>query len=203
MKHLTPWQIELIPWYVFAAYWGITWLRVNRTKTREKSADRLITVAVVVVSFCLLFKEWMGIGPLGLRFLPEDARISWLGVAITWIGVIIAVWARYSIGVYWSARVTLKEGHQLVRSGPYAFVRHPIYTGMFLATLGTALEVGEWRALLGVVLLLAAHSRKARREESLLTREFGQEYADYRRRTGFLFPRFRPARAMDTPAEPS
>lgn len=203
MKSLTLWQVELIPWYVFAGYWFITWLRVNRTKATEKSADRLITVAVVVIGFTLLFEKWTGIGPLGLRFVPENARISWLGITITCAGVIIAVWARYSIGVYWSARVSLKEGHQLIRSGPYAFVRHPIYTGMFLAALGTAFVVGEWRGLVAAVLLLGAHSRKALREESLLTREFGQEYAEYRRSTGFLFPRLWSRGAMDTPGEPS
>lgn len=200
MKTLTLWQIELIPWYVFGAYWLINWLRVKPAKAREKSIDRLITGAIVVIGFCLLFKEWTAIGPLGIRFVPKDARIIWLGIAITWIGVIVAVWARYSIGEYWSARVTLKEGHQLIRSGPYAFVRHPIYTGMFLAALGTALVVGEWRGILAVLLLLAAHSGKAVREESFMTREFGEEYTNYRRSTGFLFPRLWPKRTMDTSA---
>ena len=64
----------------------------------------------------------------------------------------------------------------MIRSGPYAVVRHPIYTGLFVAAAGTALVVGEWRGVLAVALLLAAHSRKALREESLLTGEFGEEY---------------------------
>lgn len=198
MKTPTLWQIELIPWYVFGAYWLINWLRVKPTKARETSVDRFITGAIVVGSFCLLFKESTAIGPLGFRFVPKDTRIIWLGIAITWLGVIVAVWARYSIGEYWSARVTLKEGHQLIRSGPYAFVRHPIYTGMFLAALGTALVIGEWRGILALLLLLAAHSRKALREESLMTREFGEEYTNYRRSTGFLFPRLWPKSTMDT-----
>lgn len=203
MGTLTIWQIELIPWYVFGVYWAITWLRVKPTKAKEKSADRLLTVAIVAVGFCLLFKKWTAIGPLGARFVPENAGIMWLGVAVTWAGVMVAIWARYSLGVYWSARVTLKQGHQLVRSGPYAFVRHPIYTGMFLAALGTALVVGEWRGILAVVLLIMAHARKAFREESLLTREFGEEYTNYRRSTGFLFPRLGPKSTMDTRARDS
>src|SRR5215813_9285698 len=72
-----------------------------------------------------------------------------------------SIWARYCLGEFWSARVALKEGHQLIRTGPYAFVRHPIYTGMLVATIGTALVVGEWRAVLAILLLVAAHSRKA------------------------------------------
>jgi protein-S-isoprenylcysteine O-methyltransferase Ste14 len=200
MKSLTLWQIELIPWYVFLGYWVITWLRVKRTKAREKSVDRLITVVVVVIGYNLLFAQWLRMGPLRLRFLPENPKIAWAGIVVTWVGVAVAVWARYCLGEYWSARVTLKEGHQLIRSGPYGFVRHPIYTGMLLGSVGTALVVGEWRGVLAVVMLLAAHSRKAMREESMLTREFGEQYTAYRQQTGFLFPRLWSRSGMDTPA---
>ena len=125
-----------------------------------------------------------------MRFVPQDAWIAYGGIAITFAGTAISIWARYCLGEYWSARVTLKEGHQLIRTGPYAWVRHPIYTGMLVATIGTALVVGEWRAVLAILLLVAAHSRKALREERMLTGEFGDEYRIYRRSTGFLFPRF-------------
>lgn len=183
------WQLEQIPWLIFAAYWAFTWMRVKRTKEREKSGDRLITLAVLCFAFCLLFTIWLPIGPLRQRFVPQEKWIAWSGIALTWIGTAIAIWARYILGEYWSARVTLKEGHQLIRSGPYRFVRHPIYTGILLACIGAALVVGEWRGVVAVVLILAAHSRKALREESLLTKEFGEEYLSYRRSTGFLFPR--------------
>ena len=198
MKSLSIWQLELIPWYVFAGYWLVSWLRVNPTKAREKSMDRLITVAVVVIAYELLFAQWLRIGPLGLRFLPEEEWIALVGIGVTWVGVVLAIWARCCIGVYWSARVTLKEGHQLIRSGPYAFVRHPIYTGMLVGCVGAALVVGEWRGIVAVLLLLAAHSRKAIREENLLTTEFGEQYRAYRRSTGFLFPRLWPRNGMDT-----
>ena len=181
--------MEVIPWYLFAAYWALTWLKVKRTKAREKSADRLITALVVVIAYDLLFANRLRIGALRLRFMPQEDGIAWLGIGLTWVGTAIAIWARYCLGEYWSARVTLKEGHQLIRSGPYAYVRHPIYTGMLLGCIGAALVVGEWRGVVAVVLLFAAHSRKALREESLLTKEFGEEYLAYRRSTGFLFPR--------------
>lgn len=200
MKSLTVWQIALIPWYVFAAYWAITSLRVKRTKAREKSVDRLITVVVVVMAYELLFTRWLGVGPLGLRFVPKELWIACLGIALTSVGTAISIWARYCLGEYWSARVTLKEGHQLIRSGPYAWVRHPIYTGMLVACFGTALVVGEWRGMLAVVLLLAAHSRKAMREERMLTQEFGDQYTAYRQGTGFLLPRLGGSSGMGTPA---
>jgi protein-S-isoprenylcysteine O-methyltransferase Ste14 len=199
LKTLTLWQIEMIPWYVFAGYWAITALRVKRTKSAEKAADRLATLGVITVAFVLLFNHRLPLGPLRLRFLPADARIAWAGIFLTAVGVAVAIWARYCLGEYWSARVTLKEGHQLIRSGPYAYVRHPIYSGMLLAASGTALVVGEWRGVLAVALILAAHSRKAAREEALLSTEFGEEYAAYRRSTGSLLPRLWGRGGMDTP----
>jgi len=199
MSSLTIWRTALIPWMAFGAYWASSALRVKRTKEREKSLDRVITLVVVAVAFSLLFGQWPRIGLLQRRFLPRDAWIAYAGVALSFLGAGIAIWARHCIGEYWSARVTLKEGHQLIRSGPYASVRHPIYTGMLIACIGTALVVGEWRGVFAVALLLAAHSRKAVREESMLTREFGEEYTAYRQSTGFLFPRFLPRAAMDTP----
>lgn len=203
MNSQTIWRIAMIPWVAFAAYWAVSALRVKRTKAREKSLDRLITLVVVIAAYNLLFAQWVRIGPLQRRFLPADLWIVYAGIVVSFIGAAIAIWARYCIGEYWSARVTLKEGHQLIRSGPYAYVRHPIYTGMLIACIGTALVVGEWRAVLAVMLLLAAHSRKAMREESMLTREFGEQYIAYRLRTGFLFPRLRHRAGMDTPASPS
>lgn len=200
MRALTLWQIELIPWYVMAAYWLITSLTVKRTRVREKSLDRLITLVVVVFAFELLFADRPRIAPLQDRFVPQEAWIGWMGIALTCVGITIAIWARYCLGAYWSARVTLKEDHRLIRSGPYAFVRHPIYSGMLLGAVGAALVAGEWHGIVAVALLLAAHSRKALREEGLLSKEFGEEYAAYRRATGFLFPRFLQGAGMDTHA---
>lgn len=189
MKTPTFWQIDLIPWYVFAAYWTITAMRVKRTKATERSVDRFATIAVMCVAFVLLFYDWPRIALLQQRFVPAETWIAWAGILLTSLGAAVAIWARRTLGENWSARVTLKEEHQLIRSGPYRFIRHPIYTGMFLATAGTALVVGEWRGVLAVALMLIAHSGKALREEAMLTKEFGDEYATYRQSTGFLFPR--------------
>ena len=68
MRALTLWQMEQIPWWIFAAYWAVTWLRVKRTKERERSRDRLITLLVGGLAFALLFGNWLLIGPLRQRF---------------------------------------------------------------------------------------------------------------------------------------
>jgi protein-S-isoprenylcysteine O-methyltransferase Ste14 len=166
-------------------------LRVKRTKIEQNSWERLAHVTAMAIAFILLFTQSWRIGPLGSRFMPENVRTQELGIFFTWVGIAIAIWARYSLGQYWSARVTLKVDHQLIRSGPYAYVRHPIYTALLLAMAGTALVVGEWRAVVAVFLTLVAFSHKARKEEALLFSEFGDQYQEYRRHTGFLTPRFR------------
>ena len=188
MISLTLRQIEWIPWYVFAAFWLITALRTRRIRATEKSANRLATLAVMCAAFVLLFDDRVPAGPLDRRFLPDEKWIACAGIGLTCVGVAIAIWARSCLGEYWSARVALKEEHQLIRSGPYRYVRHPIYAGMLLGAIGTTLVLGEWRGVIAVVLILIAHSRKAAREEALLTAEFGEEYLAYRRSTRFLFP---------------
>jgi protein-S-isoprenylcysteine O-methyltransferase Ste14 len=100
-----------------------------------------------------------------------------------------AVWARVYLGRNWSSAPTIKEGHQLIRGGPYRFVRHPIYTGILLALVGTVLANGKVRGALAVVLIWFAWTVKSRMEEEFMMRTFGAEYEEYRRTTGGLIPR--------------
>jgi protein-S-isoprenylcysteine O-methyltransferase Ste14 len=93
------------------------------------------------------------------------------------------------IGKYWSSTVALKSGHQLIRSGPYARIRHPIYTGIILAIAGTALAVGRYAAIVAVVIFLVGFWLKARKEEALLAGEFGPAFDEHRRSTGFFLPK--------------
>jgi protein-S-isoprenylcysteine O-methyltransferase Ste14 len=123
--------------------------------------------------------------------VPDRQEIRTVALIMVIAGLGISVWARRHIGQFWSARVTLKEGHQLIQSGPYARVRHPIYSGIALAMIGMALFVGEWRALLGAAIFVVGHWQKARREEALLAGQFGPAYEEYRKRTGSLVPRLR------------
>jgi protein-S-isoprenylcysteine O-methyltransferase Ste14 len=183
-------QLAFFPWYAFLIYWIISASRLKQIKQEEDPGGRLFHIAVVVVAFYLLFRTSFGISILDTRFIPYDFRIQYAGVALTWLGIAFAIWARHSIGANWSGRVTLKVDHQLIQSGPYAYVRHPIYTGLLLANAGAALFIGQWRCVAALVIFLAEMSRKALKEERLMLSEFGDRYAEYRHRTGFLIPRF-------------
>lgn len=176
-------------WLALAAVWVLTRLRSKRVKQRESPAAYLGRIVLLVAIFELVFNPGLGIGWLGARFVPRSHGVAQAGVALTALGVALAIWARLCLGGNWSGTVTLKEGHELIRSGPYARIRHPIYTGFALAMAGTALAIGEWRAALAFAGVTLAHYFKARKEEAWLAREFGSAFEEHRARTGMFFPR--------------
>jgi protein-S-isoprenylcysteine O-methyltransferase Ste14 len=114
-----------------------------------------------------------------------------LGLLMVIAGLAFAIWARVHLGRNWSGTVTVKENHELIRSGPYAIVRHPIYTGLLLAILGTAIVVGEWRGLLAFCFLTIALVLKLRREERFMEESFPDTYPSYCAQVPALIPLFR------------
>jgi protein-S-isoprenylcysteine O-methyltransferase Ste14 len=183
------WQIEMTPWYAMLLYWAISWMNVKRARIPEAFSSRSRHLFFVLLAVVLMFTHYLRIDPLARRFISEDLRIHYVAILVTCLGVSVAIWARYILGQYWSSRVEVKVGHELICAGPYAYVRHPIYTGILLAGMGTALFVGEWRAAMAVIFAIVGFAIKARQEEFLMTSEFGDRYQEYRERTGFLIPR--------------
>jgi protein-S-isoprenylcysteine O-methyltransferase Ste14 len=176
-------------WLVFGLYWIISAFKLKKTKRRESWSQRFRYVLPLVAAF-YLFQPRAHYGWLGARFVPESDAAGWVGVALTAAGVGIAIWARWHLGANWSGVVTLKEGHELIRSGPYRNIRHPIYTGILLAFLGTAVALGEVRGLLAVTIAWLSFYTKARREESFLTQEFGDRFLEHTKSTGMFLPHF-------------
>ena len=191
MYNRVTWHTVTALWMAWHVYWFVGALRVRRNERGESQGQRLRTALVLAAGAYLIFAPVVPFRPLNARFLADARAIRALALGIVVAGLAITVWARRHLGQFWSARVSLKEGHQLIKSGPYAWVRHPIYSGIFLAMLGTALFVGEWRGLLGTAVFLVGHWLKARREEVLLAGQFGTAYEDYCQRTGSLLPRLR------------
>jgi protein-S-isoprenylcysteine O-methyltransferase Ste14 len=176
-------------WIVFAVWWFAAALRLNRMTRREPAGDTLLRIVFGAAAFVLLFTSDPRFGPLNERFIRHWSWVQPLGASLTCAGIAFAIWARYHIGRYWSSSVSLRAGHQLIRTGPYARIRHPIYTGILLALAGTALVIGRYRALLAFVVMLVGYVWKASREEALLSSEFGPSFEQYKRATGFFLPR--------------
>ncbi len=125
---------------------------------------------------------------LGDRFLPRGTWCFWIGAAVTAGGLLFAVWARRHLGRNWSQAVTVKEDHALITTGPYAIVRHPIYTGLLLGLLGSAVARAEWRGLVAVALVLGVLWPKLKLEENWMRAQFGESYDAYARRVSALMP---------------
>ncbi len=178
-----------LPWITFLVYWVIKAAKTRQTQRKESSASRYSVMFLLILGYVLILNRRAGIDVLGERFVPNVLPVVILGVTVTWLGVALSIWARNHLAENWSSAVTIKQGHELIRTGPYARLRHPIYSGLLLATLGSAVAIGEWRCLMGVCLVLAAYSIKARREEAMLAGQFGEAFQEHRRHTGFLLPR--------------
>jgi protein-S-isoprenylcysteine O-methyltransferase Ste14 len=184
-----PAYVVQLPWLIFLAYWIFASFRVNRMERPEPRGDRLVRLGLGILSWYLLSRADPRFGALNERFIPWSPAVFVVGAALTWIGVGFAIWARYHIAQYWSATVALRADHHLIRTGPYARIRHPIYTGILLAIIGTALVVGRYRALASFAVMLVSFIWKSKQEESLLSSQFGPEFDEHRRRTGFFLPR--------------
>ena len=176
-------------WLLLSLVWLGAWLRTKKTQELASFGSRLRYGAPVVVAFYLLFNENLPFRWLKLRFIPHHIFIELLAVTLTALGIALAIWARLYIGQNWSSAVTIKIGHQLIRSGPYAWVRHPIYSGLLLATIGTALARSEVRGVLAFALLWLGFWIKSRMEEGFMRKTFGAEYEEYSSSTGALIPR--------------
>jgi protein-S-isoprenylcysteine O-methyltransferase Ste14 len=177
-------------WLLFAAVWLISAFKRKETKQRESIGQRLTYVLPIVLAWSIFRGYLLSSGVFHTRFLPDTLATAWVGAALTALGIAFAFWARFHLGTNWSGVVSLKENHELIRTGPYRTVRHPIYSGILLALIGTAVAIGRVRAILAVAIIWLSFYIKARREESLLATEFGSRFAEHQQHTGMFFPRF-------------
>jgi len=175
-------------WIAFLIYWMAMSLGNKRVVRRQSLAGRMVQFAVGGLAFVLLWGRIFQTGPLAHRIIPPNVVWIALGLALTCAGIVFAVWARITLGKNWSGIVTVKQDHQLIRTGPYRLVRHPIYSGLLLAILGTAVSLGKVRSFLAVGVILAGWWLKWRAEENFMVQEFGEQYEQYRRETPALIP---------------
>ncbi len=175
-------------WLSYIVYWSAMSTKVKAAERREPAPSRLLRLVAMICAAALLLRPHIPLPFLEKRFLPRGAWCFWTGAAVTAAGLLFSVWARRHLGSNWSQAVTLKEGHELITSGPYALVRHPIYTGLLLGLLGCAVALGEWRGLLAVAIVFAVLWHKLRLEERWMRAHFGEPYEAYSRHVAALVP---------------
>ncbi len=174
-------------WLAWLLYWWLSARNVKPTRLQEPLKSQLQhRVPLILAAILLAAPGWVP-RVLTRRFLPAGGVFPMVGTVLLAAGLAFAAWARRHLGRNWSADVVVKEDHALVRSGPYRYVRHPIYTGILFAFLGMVITFGEWRGLLAVLLAFVSFTVKSRAEEQRMLEIF-PEYGEYRRETSALIP---------------
>ena len=177
--------LSVVLWLAFSVYWTYAAKVSAPAKASESGWSRLLHLILMDGAMLLLLLPIPGLSP---RFLPNSHSLVYAGLVIQGAFLWMAVWARWCLGKNWSGEVRIATGHQLVRTGPYRFLRHPIYTAVLGMHCGTMLVSGEIHALLALMLVTVAYWRKIRLEERVLGETFGAAYDAYRRDTWALVP---------------
>lgn len=175
-------------WILFLLYWQIRAADTKTTQRLEPAGSRILRVFVFLIAIILLSTTRIPLRWLYAQLWPGGLWTFWLGAALTLAGLLFAVWAREHLGRNWSRSVTIKEDHELITSGPYAVVRHPIYTGILTGFLGTAIAISQVRGPIVLVLIFLVFWMKLRMEEQWMRSQFGETYAMYADRTFALVP---------------
>jgi protein-S-isoprenylcysteine O-methyltransferase Ste14 len=175
-------------WIVWLVVWTAAAFFVKRTQRKEPLRTMLFERVPVVVGMLVLIRPHWLPPILSRRFIAEGPGIALGALLLVIAGMLFAYWARVHLGRNWSGEVMVKVGHTLITSGPYRSVRHPIYSGMTLALVGTALATGAPYGFIGLALILLGFLVRVRLEEALMRETFPGEYDDYSRHTARLIP---------------
>jgi len=170
-------------WLAWMVSWQVAALWLNDKRAEAPRREYRGHFLIAMVGFLMVFSAWQ---PLP-RLWPASTALGWTMVGLTVGGFAFAWWARIHLGKLWSGGVVLRDEHRVVDSGPYAFVRHPIYTGLFAAVIAMAIEQATPLALAGAALFVLGFTLKARVEERFLERSL-PDYAGYRARVGMIVP---------------
>jgi protein-S-isoprenylcysteine O-methyltransferase Ste14 len=177
-----------VVWIAFLLYWQIKATDTKTTQLLEPAASRILRALTLLIAIVLLSIPRIPLPWLYVQLWPSVFLPFWLGAALTVAGLLFAVWAREHLGRNWSHSVTIKQGHELITTGPYALVRHPIYTGILTGFLGTAIAVSQVRGFIAFAFIFLGFWVKLRMEEQWMRSQFGETYATYARQTASLVP---------------
>jgi protein-S-isoprenylcysteine O-methyltransferase Ste14 len=179
-------KIVLVCWVAVTVFWIVSAFSVKRTKEKQPLPARLLYLLLTISAVMLLNGGFLKFH-LDAPVLPHTLATGIIADILMLLGLCIAIWARVTLGRNWSSRVTLKEDHELIQRGPYRAVRHPIYSGLLLMVLGTAILVGRTGGFLALLVCFCGFWFKARQEEQLLTKSL-PGYSEYMAHTKALLP---------------
>ena len=175
-------------WITFIVFWTLAAFVQKRSVRRQSMGSRLLQISIILVALSPFYLANGRFGILRRQLFPNSPAVQYIGVLLMLIGCGFAIWARFTLGRNWSGMVTVKEDHTLITRGPYAWVRHPIYTGILLALLGTAVTLGTVLNMVVVPVAGFALWLKLRTEEKFMFETFGEQYTAYRQHVKALIP---------------
>jgi protein-S-isoprenylcysteine O-methyltransferase Ste14 len=174
-------------WLIFVLYWLVTAARAKATAERQSLASALAHRIPVGLSFILLISRRLP-PSMNQLIIPRTALTLVIGTTVCVLGLLVCIWARRTLAGNWSSDVTFKQDHELIRTGPYRFVRHPIYTGLLAMCLGTAIEAGNLRCWIALLLMGIGFWIKLSQEERLMLRHFPEAYPLYKKQVKAIVP---------------
>lgn len=175
---------------IIILYWTVSAISAKRVKSQEPFFKRfLLYWFPILVALALMGPgEWYGDSMLRENFVEHTNTIGLIGLSLAAIGAGVALWSRIMLGKNWSLAVQQKEDHELIKTGPYKIVRHPIYSGLLILFIGHGLIVGDYRAILAVIIVFISFWLKLKKEEAVLTHAFGERYLRYKKETKAIIP---------------
>ena len=190
LMHSYPLALNIISycWMLFAVIWLLAAFWTKRSVYQESRTQRLRYVIPILLGGFLLAKGHRLSDPLNHRVIPHVEALAWTGAVLCIAGLAFCIWARFTLGRNWSGVVTLKGGHELITSGPYALVRHPIYTGLLTMFVATVIVLGHVAGIIAMPFVFVSLWIKLRHEEKLMLTKFPNEYAAYQQRVKRLIP---------------
>jgi protein-S-isoprenylcysteine O-methyltransferase Ste14 len=189
MTAITAQYIILACWIIFLLYWLVSWRSIKPTQEKSWSIGRFGRIIIgITIAFVLLNNFGASIPFFTISLIPRSTPLGLAGVILVITGLGIAIVARRTLAGNWSNVVEVKVDHELITTGIYRYARHPIYTGVLLMGLGTALYKGTMGIFILFLALLGFFWFKARQEEKLLTKHFPKEYPAYKKRVKALIP---------------
>jgi len=177
--------VSAVVWIAYDVFVGIGHSKRPKAKSTESQKSRLVHQLLFLAGLILLFVPVPG---LTGHFATDTLTTAAVGLGIQIASTLFYFWSRSYLGRMWSGAISIMNDHQLVETGPYRLLRHPMYTAIFGMFIGTAIVSGQYHALIGVALGVLAYARKIPMEERVLREEFGEAYEAYRRKRWALVP---------------
>lgn len=175
-------------WFAIFIYWLISAFSVKKSVKKQSGLGRVLYILCVILAFSLLFGSYFSIGFLDIQILPQNEGWRITGLIVCASGLAFSLMARVWLGKNWSGRITVKENHVLIQSGPYSITRNPIYTGFLLAFAGCSMSLGQVKGYLGIIFLFACVMIKVHKEEAFMQETFGEKFRIYKSKVKRLIP---------------